>query len=144
MKKNHVRVTPVGGVELERVKGVSPVDEAKIDGRSVSAVVGRVGVVDRDNELIVASSYKVGRIRASSWMHNSMPLSKVKGWVSEVVPPVGWGEGRVDGDLIIGEVEVLKNGAGDEFLEQVCVRGSAICRGATASALRTLRSGRMG
>ena len=103
------------------------IDEAPVvKDRTVKAVIGRVDVVDREREIIVSASHSIKAIRASSWLHNSMTLAKQLGLVQEVQPPVGYGEGRRDGDLIIGEVEVLRTPDGDAFLEHVRVGGKAL------------------
>lgn len=100
--------------------------EVKHAERVVKAVVGKVGVVDRENEIIVPDSYSVKEVRASSWMHNSVSIMKMMGAVPEVERPVGYGRGWVDGDLIVAEVQVVKTQAGDEFLEHIQTGGSAV------------------
>ena len=94
-------------------------EEPIINDRTVKAVIGRVDVVDYENEVIKSESFKVDRLKMSAWNHNSMELSYFMGMTPEIVPPVGYGTGRVDGDKIIGEVEVIKTRAGDDVLELI-------------------------
>lgn len=97
-----------------------------VSDRKVRAVIGRVNVVDYDNEMLVGDSFKIGGIRCSRWMHNSMPLAKLRGLVDEIEEPVGYGKGWVDGDKIIGEVDVMKGARGDAFLEHVRTAGEIL------------------
>lgn len=97
-----------------------------ITERKVKAVIGCVDVVDNENEMIVSESYKIGRIRCSRWLHNSMPLAKQRGLINDIEEPVGYGDGLVDGDRIIGEVDVMKGARGDDFLDHVRAAGDAL------------------
>jgi len=107
-------------------KAVEWAEPPEVKDRVVKAVIGRVDTVDNDREIIIGDSFTIKQIRASSWLHNSMTFAKHAGMVNEVMPPVGYGNGRRDGDLIIGEVEVVKTAQGDAFLEHVRTAGSAL------------------
>lgn len=102
------------------------VSEFKVEGRKVQAVVGMLDVVDRDNEIIVADSFSVGKMQASRWMHNSMPSSKAKGLVREIEQPVAFGNGWVDGNKVISEVTAIESQAGDEWLAYIRAGGEMI------------------
>lgn len=102
-------------------------EEPVVTDRKVKAVIGRVGVVDYENEMIVGESFKIGpKIRTSRWIHNSMPLAKMRGLIDVIEEPVGYGAGMVDGDRIIGEVDVMKGARGDAFLEHIRAAGDAL------------------
>ena len=101
-------------------------EEPQIDDRSIRAIIGRVDVVDNENELIVGDTFKIDKIKASNWMHNSMVVAKLAGMVDEVRPPVGYGKGWVDGDKIIGEVKVMNTPDGNDFLEHVKSAGDQL------------------
>ena len=101
-------------------------EEPQIDDRSIRAIIGRVDVVDNENELIVGDTFKIDKIKASNWMHNSMVVAKLAGMVDEVRPPVGYGKGWVDGDKIIGEVKVMNTPDGNDFLEHIKSAGDQL------------------
>ena len=111
--------------EICGVKAAS-VSEFKVEGRKVQAVVGMLGVVDRDNEIIISDSFSVGDMQASRWLHNSMPSSKAKGLVREIEQPVAFGNGWVDGNKVISEVAAIESRAGDEWLAYIRAGGKMI------------------
>ena len=104
----------------------STISEVKVEGRKVQAVIGMLGVVDRDNEIIIADSYQIEEVQASRWLHNSMASSKAKGLVREIEQPVAFGKGWVDGNKVIAEVEAYPSVAGDEWLAFIRGGGSMI------------------
>lgn len=107
-------------------KSLESTEAPVITERHVKAVIGCVDVVDNDNELIVGESFKISKIRGSRWLHNSMPLAKMKGLVNEIEEPIGYGQGSLDGTKIIGDLDVMKGARGDAFLEHVRSAGDAL------------------
>ena len=105
---------------------IAEADDVSVEGRTVKAVIGRVDVVDRDNELIVGETYQVNDLQASRWMHNSMPHAKARGLTRDVEPAVGFGRGWVDGDKVIAEIKALRGERGDEFLDYIREGGKSI------------------